>query len=319
VNAAAPSSRSSVAFALRTAFLPLVTAFGLLAAFRAGAVEPAARPVVRFGVIAEQLNEPDRMLRVYAEFLRELKARLAPKGVDVASLVIAQDLADLSHRIARGEVDFVAETVFVTLDLQAEDEGSLVPSLAIVRRNQREYHSVFFALKDGKVRRLEDLRGRMLVLQADRSTSAFAVPRAELAMRGIKSVPAGQPAAPRGSVFYAFAGAELNQAIWVLKGRGDAGAFNEGDWAALPRKLRDGLVVFHETKPLLRGIVSFRRGMETGTRSACEQVLVDMSKDPAGAAALGKTASINRFERLDPRDLAGLGEWRRALKSAGIR
>ena len=82
---------------------------------------PAARPTLRFGVIAEQQNEPDRMLRIYADLLSALRARLAPRGIDVAPLVIAQDLADLSHRLTRKEVDMVAETLFVTLDLQTEN------------------------------------------------------------------------------------------------------------------------------------------------------------------------------------------------------
>ncbi len=77
------------------------------------------------------------------------------------------------------------------------------------------------------------------MLQALRSTSAFALPKAELARVGITVVPADDPRAGRANVRYVLAGAEINQAIWVLHGKGDAGAFNEGDWAALP-----------ETRPL---------------------------------------------------------------------
>ena len=156
-------------------------------------------------------------------------------------------------------------------------------------------------------------------LQAERSTSAFAVPRAELSRRAIKVVPLGQPGAPKGSVFYAFAGAELNQAVWVLRGRGDAGAFNEGDWERLPRKIQDGLVVFHETKPLLRGLLSFRPGMDPEVRSATEEALLEMHQSPAGQAALAKAGGITRFERLTPWDLAGVNEWRQALRGAAAR
>ena len=40
---------------------------------------------------------------------------------------------------------------------------------------------------------------------------------------------------------YVLALSEINQAIWVLHDKGDAGAFNEGDWAALPDKIRSQL------------------------------------------------------------------------------
>lgn len=289
----------------------------VLRASLAAATEPIEKnKVVRFGVIAEQADEPDRMLRVYSDLLSELRRRLAPTGIDVAALVITRDLEELARHLDQGRVDMVAETVFVTLDLQKESPRALTPRLAIVRRDQREYHSVFFSSKESAITRLEHLRGRTLVLQAERSTSAFAVPRAELARRGIPSVPHGQSGAPDGSTYYVLAGAELNQAVWVLRGKGDAGAFNEGDWARLPQKIRDGLRIFHETRPLLRGLVSFRTGVPAATRAACENALLSLHSDTAGRAALSKADGITRFEGLTPADFAGLSEWRRALGGA---
>lgn len=301
----------------RRSFLILSSAAaGLLGAAKSTRAAAEQREALRFGVIAEQANEPDRMLRVYADLLVELRARLAKDGIDVAPLVIARDLMELSRHLDQGRVDMVAETVFVTLDLQHESPSALKPRLAIVKREQREYHSVFFAAKNGPIRKLADLRGRTLVLQAERSTSAFAVPRVELARNGIRAEPLGLRGASPSSCFYVLAGAELNQAVWVLRGKGDAGAFNEGDWARLPQKLRDGLRIFHETRPLLRGLVSFRPGLSAAARRACEAALLDLHSSPAGRAALAKADGITRFESLTPADFAGLDEWRRALRGA---
>lgn len=284
------------------------------------ALAPGATPSnakeIRFAVIAEEANEPDRMLRVYSDLLTEMRKRLAPKGVGVAPLVITRDLTELSQRLKHGEVDMVIESVFPTFELQERSGQMLSPALAIVRRNQREYHTVFFARRKGAIRTLEDLRGRTLVLQAERSTSAFAVPRAELARRGIGLVPLGQPAGGRAAAFYILAGAELNQAIWVLNGKGDAGAFNDSDWSRLPEKVRNELAAFHETRPLLRGALSFRVGLDSETKRACEDVLLALHKDAVGQTALASAAGITRFERLTPKDLADIGEWRSALKGA---
>lgn len=290
----------------------LVSVAGILCAMEEPAL--AQRSKLRFGVIAQQAHEPDRMLRVYADLLTELGRLLSPRGIEVAPLVIARDLPDLSRLLGRGEVDMVAETVFVTLDLQQEPSVSVEPRLAIVRREQREYHTVFFTTKDTGIKTLEQLRGRTLVLQAERSTSAFAVPRAELARHGIPLVPAGQPRAPKNAAYFVLAGAELNQAFWVLYGRGNAGAFNEGDWERLPRKIKDGLVVFHETRPLLRGLVSFRSGLAASTRDAVERALIELHNDEPGREALRKADGISRFDRLTPKDQAGLDDWKRALQ-----
>lgn len=287
----------------------------LLTSTRPASPTPTGRRL-RFGVIAEQANEPDRMLRVYADLLAELSRRLGPRGIEVAPLIITRDLAELARLLAQGEVDMVSETVFVTLDLQQERLVSINPRLAIVRRDQREYHSVFFTSRTSAVRKLGDLRGRTLVLQAARSTSAYAVPRAEMARQGITLFPAGQPKAPRNAAFYVFAGAELNQAIWVLKGRGDAGAFNEGDWKRLPEKVRKGLVIFHETAPLLRGLVSFREGVDPAIQRASEEALLDLHKEESGQRALRQADGLTRFERLTARDMSGLAGWRKALRGS---
>jgi phosphonate transport system substrate-binding protein len=272
-----------------------------------------ARAPLRLGVVAEEANEPDRMLRVFGEMLGRLRERLAPSGVDVGGLVIARDVDDLSQLIAAGQVDLIVETVFPTLVLQ-ERSRRLDPALVVVRRGQREYRSVFFTKKDAPIHHLADLRGRTLVLQVLRSTSAFALPKAELERAGLVVVPADDPRAGRGQVRYVLALAEINQAVWVLHGKGDAGAFNEGDWAALPEKVRSRLRIFHESRPIARGLVSFRAGLDAGTRAAAEEALLKLPDDEAGRAALQQAAGVTRFERLTPEDRAGLRSWGPVLR-----
>lgn len=271
---------------------------------------------LHFGVIAEEANEPDRMLRVFADLMAEMQKRLAARGMTMGPLVITRDLADLSQRLKQGEVDMVIESVFPTFELQEQSGQLLSPAFVVVRRNQREYRSVFFARRNGKIKTLEDLKGRTVVLQAERSTSAFAVPRAELARRGMTLIPSGRPAPDKGSVFYLLAGAELNQAIWVLNGKGDAGAFNNSDWERLPEKVRNELVIFHETRPLLRGALSFRVGLDPELKRVTEEILLALHNDPAGRAALESASGITRFERFTAKDLADIGAWRLALKGA---
>ena len=186
----------------------------------------------------------------------------------MGDLVIARDLDDLSRRLVRGDVDFVIETVFPTLVLQ-ERSRCLEPSLVVFRRGQREYRSVFFTRRDAPIHSLRDLEGKTLVLQALRSTSAFALPKAELERAGLLLVPADDLRARPEDVRYVLALAEINEAVWVLHGKGDAGAFNEGDWAALPEKVRSQLRVFHETAPHRPGPAVLpdeprRRGEERG-------------------------------------------------------
>jgi len=273
-----------------------------------GPVAAAPAPaLLRLGVIAEEQNEPDRMFRVFSDLLAQLRRRLAP-AVDVGGLVVARDVEDLAQRLARGEADFVIETVFPTLMLQERSEA-LSPGLVVVRRGRREYRSVFFTKATAPIRRLADLRGRTLVLQVPRSTSAFALPKAELERAGLSVAAADDTGGGRRDVRYVLALSEINQAVWVLHGRGDAGAFSDANWAALPERVRAQLRVFHETRPLVRGLLSFRAGLDARVRRLAEEALTTLDGDEAGRAALEAAAGITRFEPLttaDRQELRGL-------------
>lgn len=297
----------------RTAAATLAALASLPFAQGAPAAAPASPTRVHFGVVAEEQNEPDRMLRAYGALVGELRERLRPSGIEVGEIAIARDLEDLSQRLRRGEVDFVVETVFPTLVLQ-ERSRSLEPALVVFRRGQREYRSVFFARKDAAIDGLKDLRGRTLVLQALRSTSAFALPKAELERSGLTLVPSDDLRAHPEDVRYVLAGAEINQAIWVLHGKGVAGAFNEGDWAALPERVRSQLRIFHETAPLLRGLLSFRSDIDPRVRAALETTLLKLADDEPGRAALAAASGVSRLEPLTPLDRRALRDWAPILR-----
>ncbi len=286
----------------------------LAAAARPAPADPKAL-TLRFGVIAEEPNEPGRMFAVYSPLVAELGKRLRGAGIAIGELVIARDLDDLAQRVAQGEVDFVLESVFPMLALR-ERSRNLEPSLLVVRRGEREYRSVFFTRRDSPIHTLADLSGRTLVLQAVRSTSAFALPRAELALAGLRLVPAGDAAAEPSAVRYVLALAEVNQAVWVLHQKGDAGAFNEGDWQALPERVRAQLRVFARSRPIQRGLIAFRGDLGLGARRALEDTLLGLGRDEAGRAVLSHAAGITRFERLSARELRAVLAWAPVLLGA---
>jgi phosphonate transport system substrate-binding protein len=269
---------------------------------------------LRFGVMAEEPTEPDRLLSVYGPFVRVLRERLAADRIDVPGIVVARDLEDLAQRLTRGEVDFVIESLSPNLTLQGQ-APTLRPALLVVRRGQRRYRSVFFTRPQSSVKSLADLRGRTLVLQDEHSTSAFALPQLELRRAGLVSVAASEPAAPAGAVTYVLAGAEINQAFWVIQGRAEAGAFSNADWTALPEKVRSQLLVFHETKAVPRGLVSFRGNLAPEIRAKAERTLLTLHEDEAGRSALAAAVGTTRFERLTPEDIAELDAWAPILRS----
>ena len=87
---------------------------------------PAAAAPLRFGVIAEEANEPDRMLRVYAALLGEMRTGLAPRGIEVAPEHRRQGLA---RTVMAALLEWGAERGATTAYLQVL--GHNAPALAL--------------------------------------------------------------------------------------------------------------------------------------------------------------------------------------------
>jgi phosphonate transport system substrate-binding protein len=271
--------------------------------------------VFTLGVINERPTEPDFALAQYSKLRDYLNTRLQGVGIRMAPLMIARNVPEMADHLANQKVDAVIEGVFPTLDIERRI-GPLQTTLLVWRKGQREYYTVFFSRKEGPVATLADLPGRVLVFEAQRSTSAHAMPKAYLRQQGFSVIPAGQIDTSDDAIQYVFAGAELNQAYWVLHGKGDAAAFNDGDWKRLPLPIQEQLRIIARTPPILRWLFSFRPGINPELQSAVEKVLLNMHEDSMGREALQAASGIQRFERLTTADQDGLAEWRKTLALA---
>lgn len=196
--------------------------------------------------------------------------------------------------------------------------GRMDIRLLLWRKGQRQYHTVFFARRDSTIERLDQLRGKTIVFESPRSTSAYDVPRLALMGVGLQLAAAiGRGGSDRHSprdVRFVFAGSELNQAYWVHAGRADAGAFNDGDWERVPKTIQSELRIFHETPPILRWLLSFTAVVDPDFRDAVVEILLSMDKDPEGRAVLQAASRIAKIERLTDADRASLTYWEQALR-----
>jgi len=269
-------------------------------------------PGFHMGVVSERPGYPDLTLEQYQPFHRYLTERLEAQGIPVGKLVVAAQLADMRQRIERGEVDLLLESLVSTLILERQT-NRIHPALLAWRKGQRQYRTLFFTRKDSPIRTLADLRGKRIVFESKRSTSAFFIPSITLENAGVAIVPAQTDPIPQQTSSYVFAGSELNQAYWVGRGKAEAGAFNDGDWKSTPEAIRKDLRIFHTTPPILRYIASYREGLPPEDRDATTRILVEMSDTETGRAALAKASHITRIEPLTDTDRAQIEQWRQTL------
>lgn len=270
-----------------------------------------APKIIHIGVVNERTDILDYEHYLYGEFIGYINRRLVQKGVSTSKLIVTQNILEMERAVAEMRIDVLIESVMLTL-LTTHHTGLLKPSLVGWRKGQRHYHTVFFVRKDSSIKTLEGLRGHSIAFEIPRSTSAFHVPMATLRTHGIP-VSAASDSGNADSVRYLFAGSELNQAYWVHRGIADAGAFNNGDWQRTPARIREDLRIIYKTKPLLRWLVSFRKGLPLETRENISTILLDMHKDSDGRGALESAMRFAKFEQLTEEDIQDLHDWRSVL------
>jgi len=291
---------------MRQAIRLLLAALALVLGGSAGAADPVT---LRIGVVSERQGQPDYTLSQYRPLVEILRQRLFDRSIGV-ELRVAEDLNGLVQSAQRGEVDAVMESLFPTFALERANVR-LDMNLAAWRRGSRDTHSVFFVRNDSPYRTLGDLKGRVLALESPRSTTAFALPRAELRRAGLASVAADSARPPPGALRYILAGDETNQAYWVAGRKADVGAFNITDWNDLPEKLRQELRIIHTTQPILRWVWSFRQDLPPPIKTAVADALLKLHEDAAGKAALAAARNIVKFDRIDETDRKHIAAWRR--------
>ncbi|WP_157174372.1 phosphate/phosphite/phosphonate ABC transporter substrate-binding protein [Thiocystis violascens] len=271
-----------------------------------------AEALFRLGVINERPERPSEAIAQYGPLNEYLRQKLNARGIRVGDLVIARDIDEIVQRIDAGDVDAFIEGVMPTLTVQKRTD-KISPRLLIWRKGQRQYHTVFFVRRDSPIDSLQALRGKTIVFESERSTSAYFVPRAVLRAEGLHVAPAERLGSTPAAVGYRFAGSELNQAYWVRAGRVEAGAFNDGDWERVPASIRDDLRIIDRTRPILRWLFSVVTSLEPWVQTAVLEVLTDMHRDPLGQAALDAAERIAKLEDLTDEDRANLAYWSNAL------
>jgi len=302
-------------------FVPLIgIAFSLCAAISwlpgtvraeqapATATNAAVKDTLVVGVIS---GDPKNRMPKLEALAKYLAARLGDLGIRHGRGIVASNNAAMIEMLRSGAVDLVSETVLSGTLLVRETGAEFL--LREWKKGAAEYQTVFVTRRDSGIASLDDLGGRMLAFEDPGSTTGFLLPLALLRAHGfeLEEVPLGT-AAPPGRVGYAFAKGEINIAAWVVRGVADAGAMNDQDWDDLgrtPKPLKDELVIFHRSEPILRSTIIASPTLGAPLKAAVKSLLLAMHKESEGQEVLEAYNKVAKYDEI-------AGEARRALERA---
>lgn len=248
-------------------------------------------------------DKPAGRIKEYSPLAEYVARRLERFDIAGGKVVIAKNTDQMLKKIRNREVDIVFETAFSTIEMS--EKAGMKPELLVWKKGQREYTSVIFVGKESRLQELSDLKGKTIVFEDPKSTSAYLLPKTDLIKNGLTVLPI-EERGNAGALKYMFGGEETNIAFFVIQKRADAGAFSSDDWNELPGKVKGELRVIHETKPVLRFIASFHPDLPEDLREAIAGVFKDMPSTPDGKKVLKRAAGTEKIEPLSNRDYESL-------------
>jgi phosphonate transport system substrate-binding protein len=253
-------------------------------------------------VLGKISHNPKKHYRYLKPMLMYVVERMSDQGVRKGKIRMAKSKEQMAQFLAGGEVDWVTETPVAASYLHENSGAELL--LKKWKKGVPEYYPLFFSLKHGQVKKLDDLKGRIIALEDPASTSAYYLPVHAMIQRGLKPIKlkSFRESPPADRVGFVFVREEINISILVNKGLADAGAFSNLDWDKedhLPSRYRDQFSVFHILPPVIRAVELVRPDFDPVLKSRLETILLRAENDPKAQPVLHAYQETKKFEKLN--------------------
>ena len=263
----------------------------------------AAAKTITLGIVAE--TNQKEVEEHFREFVRYVARKLSTASAIEGRIAMAPTQARLASLLTERKADFYMESPHPTYLINSVyGAGKLL--LRRWKGGMAEYHALIFTNRNGEIKRLEDLRGKIVAFEDPGSTSGHYLPKFFLSRRGFKLSQKNQIGAnvAAGEVGYIFAYAQDKLVDWVLTKQVAAGAFSNDDHATLDERKKSELVILAETDKLPRHMVSVRKDLAPVLVKRLEKILLSMHQDPEGRLILQRGDGTTKFDALPGGELA---------------
>jgi phosphonate transport system substrate-binding protein len=258
---------------------------------------PAAAETLTLGIVSEIRHK--EIEERYRDFVRYAARKLSSGSEIEGKVVIAPTPLDLAKLLEQSKVDFYMESPYGTYVIN-NVHGAAKLLLRRWQRGKAEYRSLIFTKANGAVRRLGDLRGKIIAFEDPGSSSGHFIPKFFLLRNGFKLSEKDRVGANVASaeIGFIFANSQEKLIDLVLTNKLAAGAFSDDDYAALDDTRKPQIEVLAQTELLPRHLVSVRKEMPPAQVGRLEAILLAMHENEEGRSILKKTGDTTKFDLL---------------------
>lgn len=304
----------------KTTHLFFIVFFFILAACAAPTSQPTTQTITEvpakehFIIFGDISDDPAEVIEGTQPIADYLAAHLADYGITGGKVKVATSTEEMIELLKKGEVDLYFDSTYPATLISDASGAQIV--LRRWRFGVEAYKSVIFASKESGITNVEDLKGKMVAMDAPYSTSGFMLPAVYLTEEGLTLSGKANNNDPVESkeVGFVFAYDDQNVLQWVLSGLTPAGVTDDYNFdKAFPREATEKLVELARTESTPRQVGVARAGLDPKLLKAVLQTLITMHEDPAAKTALDKFQTT-RFDSFPEGVEAATGRMREMMQ-----
>jgi phosphonate transport system substrate-binding protein len=258
---------------------------------------PTKAPVEeRFIVFGDISDDPAEVIEGAQPIADYLAAQLKDYGISGGKVRVAASTEEMIELLKNGEVDLYFDSTYPATLISDASGGQVV--LRRWKFGVETYHSVIFASKESGIASIEDLKGRMVAMDAPYSTSGFLLPAVYLSEHGLtlNGKASNSESVAADEVGFAFAYDDENVLQWVLNGITPAGVTDDYNFdTAFPPEATEKLVELARTESTPRQVMVARPGLEPALLDAIVRVMKTMHETAEGQSVL-ENFQTTRFD-----------------------
>ena len=261
---------------IRTAFFVSIFLLIPLLAF-----PQAARQKILIGLIPEMnVFKQRERFRLLGDYLSK------KTGVEINFTILSR-YGNIINRFTSENMDGAFFGSF-TGALAIEKLGVIPLARPVNLDNTSSYRGYIFVRRDSKIRDVGGMKGKKMAFVEKATTAGYIFPLAYLREHGIKDM----------DHFFSssfFAGSHDAAIHAVLEGQADVGAAKHSIYdrvKADDARVERDLVIIAESPWVPSNGLCVRKGLDAGLQQKLKQALLDLDKDPEGAAVLQQFGAI---------------------------
>jgi phosphonate transport system substrate-binding protein len=224
--------------------------------------------------------------------------KLSSTGETKGMVIVAPTPGQMMKLLDEKRVDFYMESPYSTYLINRLGAARLL--LRRWKGGLGEYRSLIFTSKESKVKRLDDLRGKIIAFEDPGSTSGYLLPKLFLLKKGFsvtEKPDLGSKVSSR-EIGYIFGNTSKDMVNLVLQEKVAAGAFSTDDHAGLEHKSKTLISILSETESVPRHLVSVRKDLPEPVVKHLKEILLSMDQNEEGQKILRQTDGTTKFDLL---------------------